>query len=37
MKQYRIQEIVGLEPMTKYFESVKINVLKIFTVEGEGK
>ena len=29
--------VTGLEPMTKYFESVKINVLKIFTVEGEGK
>lgn len=25
--------VKGLEPLTKYFESVKINVLKIFTVE----
>lgn len=29
--------VKGLEPLTKYFESVKINVLKIFTVEGEEK
>ena len=27
--------VKGLEPLTKYFESVKINVLKIFTVVGE--
>ena len=26
--------VKGLEPLTKYFESVRINVLKIFTVEG---
>lgn len=27
--------VKGLEPLTKYFENVKINVLKIFTVVGE--
>lgn len=27
--------VKGLEPLTKYFESVKVNVLKIFTVGDE--
>lgn len=29
--------VKGLEPLTKYFESVKVNVLKIFTVEEAAK
>lgn len=27
--------VKGLEPLTKYFESMKVNVLKIFTVEAQ--
>jgi toxin secretion/phage lysis holin len=29
--------IKGLEPLTKYFEHVKINIVKIFTVQEVGK
>lgn len=29
--------VKGLEPLTKYFETVKVNVLKIFTVEEVAK